>query len=55
MLTPRHRALFEASYSALLLRSDPGERHQPPTTTTPSPAHDPNLATDKDFGAGNAA
>ena len=29
MLTPRHRALFEASYSALLLRSDPGNRHQP--------------------------
>jgi hypothetical protein len=54
MLTPRHRALFEASYSALLLRSDSGERTPPPTPAAPSQAQGSNLVTSKDFGPGNA-
>ena len=52
MLTPRHRALFEASYSALMLRSDPGERDQPSAPAAPSQGQDHNIMTDKDFGPG---
>ena len=52
MLTPRHRALFEASYSALLLRSDPRERNQPPALAAPSQSPDHKVMTDKDFGSG---
>ena len=55
MLTPRHRALFEASYSALLLRTDPGDRHQPVPPPAPSGSQDLNVMTDKDFGPGAAA
>ena len=54
MLTPRHRALFEASYSALLLRSESGDRHQPPAPATPSQDHDHNVMTDKGFDPGSA-
>ena len=54
MLTPRHRALFEASYSALLLRSDPGERNQPPAPAASSHGQDHNAMTDKDFEPGSA-
>jgi hypothetical protein len=53
MLTPRHRALFEASYSALLLRTDAGDRNQPPAPAAPSQAQDPNFLSDKDFGPGH--
>jgi hypothetical protein len=42
MLTHRHRALFEASYSALLLRSDPRAQ----TLLPPPPATDA-IQTDK--------
>jgi hypothetical protein len=53
MLTPRHRALFDASYSALLLRSDSGERHQPPAPATPGQgSQDHNAMTEKDFEPG---
>jgi hypothetical protein len=55
MLTPRHRALFEASYSALLLRTDAGERNPPPVASSPRPVQDPNPLADKDFGSGHAA
>jgi hypothetical protein len=55
MLTPRHRALFEASYSALLLRSEPADRSHPVPTPTPGQLQDPNDMTDKDFGNGAAA
>jgi hypothetical protein len=54
MLTPRHRALFEASYSALLLRTDPGDRHPPVPAPAPSPAHDRNVMSSKDFQPGSA-
>ena len=43
MLTPRHRALFEAMSLPLLLRSDPGERNQPPAPAAPSQAQDHNV------------
>lgn len=55
MLTPRHRALFEASYSALLLRTDAGERNQPPAPASSSQAQEPNPLADKDFGPDHAA
>jgi hypothetical protein len=49
MLTHRHRALFEASYSALLLRSDPREQtlaQRPPATDASQTAKSKG---DKDF------
>ena len=55
MLTPRHRALFEASFSALLLRSDTGERTQQPPQARPGQSREPNAVTDKNFEPGNAA
>jgi hypothetical protein len=55
MLTPRHRALFEASFSALLLRTDTGERAQQPAPADPGQAHDHNPVTDKGFEPGAAA
>lgn len=55
MLTPRHRALFEASFSALLLRSDTGERPQQPSPAHPSQGPEHNAVTDKDFEPGSAA
>jgi hypothetical protein len=54
MLTPRHRALFEASYSALLLRTDPGDRHPPVPVPTPSQVHEHNVINGKDFHPGSA-
>jgi hypothetical protein len=54
MLTPRHRALFEASYSALLLRTVPGERQQPPGPAAPNQGHDHNSMPNKDFDPGTA-
>jgi hypothetical protein len=45
MLTPQRRALFEASYSALTLRSEPGDPDAlaapgPTASATPKPASD---------------
>jgi hypothetical protein len=51
MLTHRHRALFEASYSALLLRSDPRGQTLPPQppATDPTPTAKPKG--DRDFSS----
>jgi hypothetical protein len=49
MLTPHHRALFEASYSALLLRSDPGDRLRPATAAPTPPADQPRPKPDSNL------
>jgi hypothetical protein len=49
MLTPHHRALFEASYSALLLRSDPRDRPRPIATPPTPPADQPRSKPDSDL------
>jgi hypothetical protein len=49
MLTHRHRALFEASYSALLLRSDPRQQTLPPRPPATDPTHLAKAKGDSDF------
>jgi hypothetical protein len=51
MLTHRHRALFEASYSALLLRSDPRERTLPPQPSATDATQTAKPNGDKDFNS----
>jgi hypothetical protein len=50
MLTHRHRALFEASYSALLLRSDPKEQTLPPRPPDTDAGQTARSKGDKEFG-----
>jgi hypothetical protein len=50
MLTPRHRALFDASYSALLLRSNPIAQTPPPQPPSADPGQTAPSNRDKDFG-----
>jgi hypothetical protein len=49
MLTHRHRALFEASYSALLLRSDSREQTLPPRPPATDASQLAKSNGDKDF------
>jgi hypothetical protein len=49
MLTHRHRALFEASYSALLLRSDPREQIHPPRPAAADVSQTAKSKGDKEF------
>jgi hypothetical protein len=49
MLTHRHRALFEASYSALLLRSDPRVQTLPPRPSAADASQAAKPNGDKDF------
>jgi hypothetical protein len=49
MLTHRHRALFEASYSALLLRNDPREQTVPPRPPAGDASQAAKAKGDRDF------
>jgi hypothetical protein len=51
MLTHRHRALFEASYSALLLRSDPREQSRPPQPPATGASVADKSKGDRDFNS----
>jgi hypothetical protein len=51
MLTHRHRALFEASYSALLLRSDPREQALPPQPPATDASPTDKSKGDRDFNS----
>jgi hypothetical protein len=50
MLTPRHRALFEASLSALLLPSGAAEPGRPPAS--PAPSSEAKKSTDNSLPIG---